>query len=136
MQLGDEVTRALRTGASLLVVYVDIDHLKRTNDSEGHAAGDEVIRSVGHALLTNLRSYDLVVRIGGDEFLCALSGTTAADVAARLAAASSALASLPRRASFTAGLTELLPGDTMEELVNRADADLYDRRRSRPPRAS
>ena len=128
-ELAHEVTRALRTGGSLVVSFVDIDGLKAVNDFAGHAAGDEVIRNLGQVLKASLRSYDLIVRYGGDEFLCAVSDASINDVEMRLVEATSALAALPRAASFTAGLAELRPGDTVEDLIARADANLYARRR-------
>lgn len=129
LELDREVARVARTGESLVVAFIDIDGLKAINDSAGHAAGDDVIRNVAQALTASLRSYDLVVRYGGDEFLCTVSGLSVPAAEARLAAASAALAALSRRSSFTAGLAELQPGDTAQTLIARADADLYDKRR-------
>ena len=128
-ELDHEISRALRTHGSLVVAFVDIDGLKAVNDSTGHATGDNVIRNVGQSLKASLRSYDLVVRYGGDEFLCAMSGACIDDIETRLAAATSAVAGQTGAASFSAGLAELRPGDTVQDLIARADADLYDRRR-------
>src|SRR4051794_12494598 len=71
-QLGREVDRAHRMKEPMAVAFVDVDQLKRINDERGHAAGDEALRAVGNALRTALRSYDIVMRYGGDEFVCAL----------------------------------------------------------------
>jgi len=131
LELGREMARAARTGQSLIVALIDVDHLKLVNDSTGHAAGDELLRSVAHALKARLRSYDLVVRYGGDEFLCAISGVSLLAAAARLSEANVVLSALPSPASFTAGLAQMQPGDTSEGLIARADAALYVTRQRR-----
>ena len=58
------------------VVAVDIDHFKSYNDSFGHGAGDEVLRAVATLLTTATRAGDLVFRVGGEEFIVVLPGTT------------------------------------------------------------
>ncbi len=63
-----EVDRVARSGESALLLMVDIDHFKQVNDTHGHGAGDQVIRSVGQALTDSVRPMDLVARIGGEEY--------------------------------------------------------------------
>jgi len=63
-----EVDRAQRYHHSLSIAYIDIDNFKRINDQFGHLAGDDVLRAVASTLTSNLRSSDLVGRLGGDEF--------------------------------------------------------------------
>jgi diguanylate cyclase len=63
-----EIDRVARTGEPALALLVDIDHFKKVNDTHGHAAGDEVIRSVGKALQDCVRPMDTVARFGGEEF--------------------------------------------------------------------
>ncbi len=119
-----EVRRAHRYGDSrLVVVFLDGVGLKAVNDEQGHAAGDVQIRALAAALRRRLRASDLVVRWGGDEFVCALpqAGREGAervlsDVAADLEARSGV--------GFRAGLAELEPSDDAEALVARADSDL------------
>src|SRR4051794_697330 len=69
-----EIDRARRERAPLVVAFVDVVGLKQVNDTYGHAGGDRLLRDVANALKLGLRSYDLVARYGGDEFVCALPG--------------------------------------------------------------
>lgn len=123
-----EVRRARRfDDQKLVVVFCDLDDLKAVNDSEGHAAGDALLRETAAALRRRLRAYDLVIRWGGDEFVCSLpqAGLRAAqgaieDIRTELSARTGA--------SFSAGFAELGPEGEAEDLVARADADLYARR--------
>jgi diguanylate cyclase (GGDEF)-like protein len=125
-----EVRRAHRYGDSkLVVVFLDGVGLKAVNEELGHAAGDAQIRELAAALRRRLRGSDLVIRWGGDEFVCALpqAGRQGAervlsDVAADLEARSDV--------GFRAGLAELEPSDDAATLVARADDDL---RRFRGP---
>lgn len=68
-KLNREIARSQRTGSSFAVAICDIDHFKKINDSYGHQAGDIVLREFGKILEGNLREYDSVGRIGGEEFL-------------------------------------------------------------------
>src|SRR5205085_7089134 len=78
-ELRREIDRVRRTGGSLVAVFVDVDHLKAVNDELGHAAGDELLRDVVGSFRGHMRSYDLIVRLGGDEFLCALPDVSIED---------------------------------------------------------
>ena len=130
----DELTGALRRAhrygdSKLVVVFLDGVGLKAVNEELGHAAGDAQIRELAAALRRRLRGSDLVIRWGGDEFVCALpqAGRQGAervlsDVAADLEARSDV--------GFRAGLAELEPSDDAATLVARADDDL---RRFRGP---
>ena len=68
-QLAKELSRSGRNGDVLAVGMCDIDYFKRVNDTCGHQAGDDVLRGVSDALSSNLRLYDSVGRLGGEEFL-------------------------------------------------------------------
>ncbi len=68
VSLSREIDRVARNGDPALLLALDIDHFKRVNDTHGHAAGDQVLRSVATALLESVRPMDVVARIGGEEF--------------------------------------------------------------------
>ncbi|MEV1170312.1 GGDEF domain-containing protein [Nonomuraea sp. NPDC049784] len=69
-----EIVRARRTGDSLAVLIIDIDHFKRVNDAYGHLVGDQVLVAVASTLRGQLRDYDVVGRFGGEEFVVLLPG--------------------------------------------------------------
>ena len=81
-QLEGEYQRAVRTGTALSLILIDIDHFKKVNDTYGHAFGDVVLKAVSRDLRESLRTYDLLGRIGGEEFLIASPGSTLDDAAA------------------------------------------------------
>jgi GGDEF domain-containing protein len=72
--LRHEMSRAKRLGAPLTLAFIDADRLKETNTRSGHAAGDALLRQVCTGLQARLRPYDPIVRWGGDEFVCTVSG--------------------------------------------------------------
>jgi diguanylate cyclase (GGDEF)-like protein len=120
------------------VVFVDVDDLKSVNDERGHRAGDQLLRSVAGGLASHMRSYDLVVRLGGDEFLCVLPDVTPTEARRRFDELVSQLRDGPALRSVSFGLSELRDGDSLQELIDRADRDLRadrGRRRSRMSRA-
>ena len=84
-----EIARAVRTGTPLALALVDIDHFKLVNDTHGHLVGDKTLRAVTDGLRSQLRSYDLAGRFGGEEFAILLPHAREADalsVAERLRA--------------------------------------------------
>ena len=122
---------AKRTQTPLVLAFIDVDGLKTTNDSLGHDAGDRLLRRVVNTMRTHLRSYDLIVRFGGDEFVCSIVGTSLTAAAAeRLALIDADLAKAPH-ASITTGLADLMPSDSLEDLITRADAALLGERKTR-----
>lgn len=123
-QLQREVDRAHRAPEDLVVTFVDVDGLKEVNDTRGHLAGDALLVAVADSLRGCLRSYDLIMRFGGDEFVCALPNVDVSGVRKRFASVSKALAKGPTKASITVGFAELNESDSAEDLIRRADADL------------
>jgi diguanylate cyclase (GGDEF)-like protein len=133
-ELGREVERARRTNGRLVAAFVDVDDLKSVNDEQGHRAGDHLLREVAAGLASRMRSYDLVVRVGGDEFLCALPDVTPTEARRRFEELVSELHDGPTVRSVSFGLSDLRDGDSLQELIDRADRDLMaDRSRRRSP---
>jgi diguanylate cyclase (GGDEF)-like protein len=124
LDLEHEIDRARRTGESLVVAYLDVVGLKRVNDTRGHAAGDELLKRVVEELRKHLRSYDVLVRVGGDEFLCAMLGATRQEALLRFRAVRSALAATRDRIEIKVGFAVLARQDSADALMQRADAEL------------
>ncbi len=122
--LRHELDRCRRNGTVLVVVYVDVVGLKQINDTLGHAAGDELLREVVALFRINLRSYDLIVRIGGDEFLCAIPAMSEADARERFRMIASEFAARQDARGIRTGFATLREAETAAELIDRADAEL------------
>lgn len=129
-EVSRELERAHRTGARLMLAFVDVDGLKAVNDSQGHLAGDALLRLLGETLRENVRPYDVIVRYGGDELLCAMPNLGVPEARARFEKIAAALAAADPDHSITFGLAEAEPADSVRELIARADADLLQARRS------
>jgi diguanylate cyclase (GGDEF)-like protein len=128
-QVARELERAQRAGNTLVLAFVDVDDLKKVNDSQGHAAGDAMLRLVGRMLRTHVRSHDVVVRYGGDEFVCAMPHVGLTDAKARLEQVAEAIASAATGCSITFGLAAADPSDNFQTVMDRADASLLEAKR-------
>jgi diguanylate cyclase (GGDEF)-like protein len=132
IELQREATRAQRTGTPFVLAFVDIDGLNAVNDSLGHAAGDDLLRRVVDTLQASLRRYDLIIRVGGDEFVCGMPDVDMAVAEERFTSVNAGLA-MTQHASVSVGLAQLEASESVEHLIRRADADLHRRRgRGRP----
>lgn len=126
-----EIARSRRTLAPLCLALLDIDNFKLFNDSGGHAMGDDVLRRITACIHSNIRPYDALGRLGGDEFLLLLPGMTVPDADAicrRILKVVTALPSYPVAGcspTVSMGLTELAPSDSDLEFIARADRALY-----------
>lgn len=136
LQVDRDLGRARRNGEPLVVVFADVDHLKAVNDQRGHAAGDRLLRQFVATLQSQLRPHDLIMRFGGDEFVCVITGLELHDVTRRLIDTNSLLADGPAPGTVTFGLAQLQPDDTAHDVIDRADAALYELRSHRAPDAS
>jgi diguanylate cyclase (GGDEF)-like protein len=116
-----EMARTARSDESLVVAFIDVDGLKSVNDELGHETGDELLRETVNAIKNRLRSYDVITRVGGDEFVCSLSGQDVAGASERFAQISARLAAGKTCASFTVGLAERQRNDSLDGLIRRAD---------------
>ncbi len=129
-----ELARCTRSGQALTVAVIDVDRFKHFNDHYGHDMGDRVLRSMAAALLRGIRSGDLACRYGGDEFVCLLVGTTAAEAQARFVQLMAqarvgedlGAGAMPERVTFTIGLASAPESGTEAvALLRAADAALY-----------
>ena len=132
-QISHEIERARRTGATLTVAFVDVDQLKEVNDTHGHDAGDRLLSLVVRTMRDRLRPYDLIVRYGGDEFLCAMPNASSDTAADRMSAVAATLSTPETGHSISFGVAERGPDEGLGELISRADADMLEVRRSAEP---
>ena len=86
--LARESGRAMRTGETMALLIIDIDHFKKINDTYGHESGDAVLRELGAVLEKTIRKTDIVGRFGGEEFLVLMPG---ADIDAAMSRANAVL---------------------------------------------
>ncbi len=129
---------ARRRGDALAVLYLDLDHFKRINDTLGHSAGDACLRAVVENVKRELRHADLVGRWGGEEFVVAIADASlphASAVAERIRAnvefRCRDVSGHVTRLTVSIGVAAIRAGDTRAEaLIERADQALYDAKRS------
>jgi diguanylate cyclase (GGDEF)-like protein len=126
-----EIERARRDERQLVLAIIDVDGLKEVNDTQGHLAGDQLLRDVVDAIRSNIRSYEPVVRLGGDEFAFVVGGVDSGDMAERCSVIRADLARRPSGGAFTLGAAELRPDSDLSDLLERADAALMDARSER-----
>jgi diguanylate cyclase (GGDEF)-like protein/PAS domain S-box-containing protein len=129
-----EIARARRSGRMPTLVFADLDDLKGINDVHGHASGDAAIRLVATAFKSILRESDIVARWSGDEFVALLSNGdpgAAEQIGDRLAAAiaSQRPTDIPYIVSATVGTSTLDPMLSLRDAIERADAELYTRKK-------
>ena len=132
--------RLKEEGKTISLLMLDIDHFKAVNDTYGHDAGDQVLQMVAKRIVSNLRGFDTAVRFGGEEFVILLPDaplSAAVSTAERLCKAmSSAPVPVTNSAeaisiSASLGAATMLAGDgSLEELLRRADAALYQAKNS------
>ena len=139
-QLNHALAVAKRVESTGVLAFIDLDNFKEINDSLGHQAGDEVLRHVSSLLIDSVRSIDVAARLGGDEFALILVHTTARNGRQRVKGLDRAVnntvvsygkAQILVRASF--GVAAFDHSDDIASLIARADTEMYQRKRAKPP---
>ena len=131
----EEIERAMarsrRDGTALSVALLDLDGFKAYNDDWGHVRGDDLLREFAARWREPLREVDLLARYGGDEFALLLPGSETEEARVVVQRLRAATAALP---SFSVGLASWDGSETTEAVMARADAALYNSKRSGPGR--
>jgi two-component system cell cycle response regulator len=132
--MSHEIMRSRRERSCTAVMMCDIDHFKSVNDQFGHAVGDEVLREVARRLHNSVRSYDMVGRYGGEEFLVALNKCNPGSAVSRAENLREKIASRPIQTadkpvsvtiSIGLALSSEFAQSTLEEIMHQADMALY-----------
>lgn len=128
------VASAKENQQQLCLMLIDIDAFKQINDTSGHLAGDDIIKSIGALIAGSVRRSDVAARYGGDEFAIILPGASKGD-AVHIAERMQSLLSIkkwrlsehggPDAVTVSIGIASLSPSDSTKELFERADASLY-----------
>ena len=137
-ELGRRYQRLAREKRPAALIYCDLDNFKWVNDIHGHQVGDEALLAVRDILQKNSRPIDLVARLGGDEFAIWLEGADQQAALSRCTGILNDTQSLahfsgspdkPLHISLGAAVYEAESGETLEELVIRADTAMYEVKR-------
>jgi diguanylate cyclase len=130
--LAENVEKFAQDGKSVSLVMLDVDHFKKFNDTHGHPAGDEVLRTVGRTLARAVKSGDLACRYGGEEFAVILVNTRASDAQTAAERIRKAIETMPvhfggntLRVTASVGLAECAPEGDAAQLIRRADEAVY-----------
>ena len=127
-RLEKEIARCRRHRRPLTVIAFDLDCFKHINDKYGHAAGDCVLRMFGEQLKRATRGSDVVARYGGDEFMAILPECATEQiryVLDRLDGLHIKAAEVKINIRYSAGWTDYVPGESLDDLLKRADDMLY-----------
>lgn len=124
-----------RARRPVTLAYLDLDNFKLVNDTQGHLAGDELLRTVGQALHSTLRSSDLTARLGGDEFAVFLPELSPVEAGQALQRLHDAVSQVLRTSSLAVtvsigAITEMAAPDDVETMVQRADTVMYEAKRA------
>lgn len=117
------------------LVFVDVDDLKKINDTLGHAAGDAALLHAAAIFGANIRQTDVFGRLGGDEFAIILTNTPLSRAAEKAKALAAAVRATPAEnnlsVSVTCGVVEIAAGLTAEDAIRAADSVMYEEKRRR-----
>ncbi len=136
MRLDDELSRSRRERKPLALVVCDLNGFKKVNDTLGHLEGNRILKEVAGALRMHCREYDLVARMGGDEFVLVFPGLEAETVNDRIEALRNEVRQTSAAVSVSVGVAFYpVDGDDAEQLLVEADARMYqDKRASKQQR--
>lgn len=130
--LRGEVQHPRRSGEPLTVAFIDVYDLKAVNDHGGHLAGDALLTAVAGCVTRALRPYDGIMRYGGEEFVCALSGQTPAGLGERVTHVARELADRHDGTTISVGFAAAGPDECPKQVIAKADAAMIaERRRGR-----
>ena len=107
------------------MAYLDLNGLKKINDTLGHAAGDAYLRRFAASVQKQIRDTDILARIGGDEFLLILLGCSRDNAEKRLDVIRRRMAEDIDQFAFGAGVVESSEADNLEDLLSLADQRMY-----------
>jgi diguanylate cyclase len=130
-ELGRDIAKSRRNEEPFVLAFIDVDRLREANDAGGHDFGDRLLVRVAAAIRGVVREYDVIVRYGGDEFLCGISGMDLSSARARFDQLNPVLATMGG-GSATAGVVQLKAGEDLQHLIARADAAMYERKKFKP----
>jgi diguanylate cyclase (GGDEF)-like protein len=139
-RLQDEISRSNRDGDALAVLLFDLDYFKEINDQFGHAAGDAALKAFSNRVKTAIRTGDIPVRIGGDEFLVILPDCPREkvdEILSRIGSPEFRFNRQVMKVRYSIGRAHYQPTDTIQTILARADESLYAAKASRkkPSRA-
>jgi diguanylate cyclase (GGDEF)-like protein len=127
----DSLSEAL-SAKGLYLLLLDVDHFKKINDNYGHLNGDVILRTLAFHLSDNIRRNESVYRYGGEEFIIMLQAENDRQAAAAAERIRRTIAGIETqvgeqliRITFTSGLTRVMPGEVLREVLERADMALY-----------
>lgn len=131
-----ELERSKRYGTNLSIVGFDIDRFKHVNDTYGHGIGDAVLKEAATLVINNIRVNDYLFRIGGDEFLVLLPNTgleeaiVVAEKFRKTVEKTEFSVEKIKNITFSIGVVQYKPGESINEFVARADTMMYTAKRT------
>ncbi len=139
-RLADTIEESVAAKQPMVLMMIDIDFFKKFNDTYGHPAGDQILRLVARTLLGNVKGQDMAARYGGEEFAIILPGTPisaglrVAEVLRKAVESKEVTNKVSNEKlgsiSISVGVAEYVVGENSEEMITRADAALYEAKRT------
>lgn len=136
-RLNEEIARARRTGNPLVVAILDIDNFKKINDTYGHLVGDRALMHVVNQIKQSLRTFDVVMRYGGEEFVIILPNTDEINGVVALERVRERISKKPLKVgnqliklTVSIGLKEITLDEEAMTAIERADMALYQAKRN------